>query len=385
MSLLIRPLPLAYESRQGYVLRLSSLNGFDHPRWCVSLAKPGDGTVERRASLNALTGHDDAALSILRGPIFGLGALNVRDSGNVALRYWNTRFQRYCPICLAEQRYHRAIWGVTFGVACHKHAVWLRDDCPRCRQTIRWTSASLGKCSCGTLLENAAAPACTEYARSYAHLLACALDSGTSVAQEPSANLPDLKAEELLRLTWFLGAYAMRQTAKTQKISGVTQFDQAIVMVQATSEVLFDWPGSFHRLLDEISAERKSVGSGNKLSGHFGRFYHTLYKNFPEATFEFLHDGFESYIGRNWTGQLAKRNRRFSPEARDLHEWISVKETAKILHIRTAKVIELVKNGELVGRFFPTSSGRRMGSILKDSVIVAAGRQAKRKRPVNPS
>ncbi|WP_241227879.1 helix-turn-helix domain-containing protein [Cupriavidus sp. HMR-1] len=155
------------------------------------------------------------------------------------------------------------------------------------------------------------------------------------------------------------------------------QLDHAVVMVQATSEVLFDRPGGFHCLLDEISAGGRSAASGNKLSAHFGRFYHTLYKSFPEATFGFLHDGFESYIGRNWTGQLAKRNRRFSPESRDLHEWISVKEAAKILHIRTTKVKELVEKGELVGRFFPTSSGRRMGSILKDSVTAAVGRHAK--------
>ncbi|MGT2430684.1 TniQ family protein [Cupriavidus basilensis] len=122
MRILIRPLPKEYESSQGYVLRLSTLNGFDHPRWCVPLANAGDEKDGQRASLKVLTGHDNATLSTLRGPIFGLGLLSRGDSGNVGLRYWNTRFQRYCPICLATERYHRASWGLTFGVACHEHA-----------------------------------------------------------------------------------------------------------------------------------------------------------------------------------------------------------------------------------------------------------------------
>lgn len=377
MLLLVRPLPLAHESKQGYVLRLSSLNGFDHPRWCVSLGRAGDVTGGKRASLGEITGHPDGTLAILRGPIYGLGALNTHDRGNVASRYWNTRFQRYCPTCLAEQRYHRAVWGVTFGVACDKHAVWLRDDCHGCRRIIRWTNAPLGKCSCGTLLETATAVPCTDYARSYAALLASALHLGASVRQALPSHAPVLNVEELLRLTWFLGAYAVRQTAKAQKISGVMQLENAIAMVQATCEVLFDWPGGFHRLVDQIGTGGNLEANGNKLSAHFGRFYPTLYKSFPEASFSFLRDGFESYIGSNWTGQLAKRNRRFSPESRASHEWISTKEAAKILRMRTAKVRELVEKGELVGRFFATSSGRQMGSILKDSVTAAAERQAK--------
>ncbi|SPA28064.1 Regulatory protein MerR (modular protein) [Cupriavidus taiwanensis] len=376
MRLLIRPLPLAHESRQGYVLRLSSLNGFDHPRWFVPFAIASDERGGQRALLEVLTGHDNATLSTLRGPISGLGLLNTRDSGDVAVRYWNTRFQRYCPICLAATRYHRAIWGLTFGVACHEHAVWLRDDCPECGQSIRWTGAPLGKCSCGAPLETAAALPCTENARSYVRMLASALHPCSTIAQAFSPKVGPLNIDQLLRITWFLGAYAIRQKAKAQKISGVMRLDHAISMVEATATVLFDWPSGFHMLLDELGKRSRLAESGNRLPAHFGRFYPTLYKGFPEPSFAVLREEFERYIANHWSGQLNKRNRRISQASRDSNEWISIKEAAKILHMRTTKVKQLVVEGVLIGRFFSTTSGRKMGSVLKASVDDAAGGQA---------
>lgn len=376
MRLLVRPPPLAHESSQGYVLRLSALNGFDHPRWCVPLARAGDERAERGAPLSVLTGHGESALSTLRGPIFGLGAMTARDVGNVGTRYWNTRFQRYCPICLAEARYHRAIWGLTFGVACHEHAVWLRDDCPVCGQGIRWTGAPLGSCSCGASLDSAVAMSCTKSAAAYVQLLASALYPGSVAAPASGPQLRALNVEQILRLTWFLGAYAIRKQAKAQKISGVMHLGYAVSMVEATAIAIFDWPSGFQLLLDEFGARSDIAACGNKLSAYFGRFYHSLYRSFPEPPFAFLREGFERYIADHWSGQLAKRNRRFSKASRDSYEWISIKEAARVLRTRTTHVKELVESGQLVGRFFSTAKGRKMGSVRKDSVNAAIVREA---------
>lgn len=376
MPLLIRPLPLVHESRQGYVFRLSVLNGFDHPRWCAPLARVDDERGGCSASLTALTGHDKATLSTLRGPIFGLGSMGTRDDGDVGSRYWNTRFQRYCPICLAGERYHRAIWGLAFGVACPEHAVRLRDDCPTCGQAIRWVGAPLGKCSCGALLESALAMPCTENAAAYVQLLFSALYPDSIGARTLAPQLRALQLEQLLRLTWFIGAYALRQKAKVQKISGVMNLGNAEFMVEATAVALFDWPRGFHFLLDELGAKNDIATCGNKLSAYFGRFYHTLYRNFPEPSFAFLREGFEYYIGGHWSGQLAKRNRRFSAISPEVHEWISIKEAARVLRTRTTRVKELVETGQLVGRFFSTAKGRNMGAVRRDSVNAAVVRGA---------
>lgn len=375
MRLLVRPLPFEDESTQGYVLRLSTLNGFDRPAWVSSLATAAKEAGEKGASLSTLTGHDDATLAMLRGPIHSLGILNIADRGTVTSRYWNMRFQRYCPICLAEEKYHRAVWGLAFGVACHKHAVWLRDECHLCGRFVGWGNSLSGMCFCGASLEAAPTIACTDNVSAYTHSLSFALYPSVSGTPAPPARIPNLNLEELLRLTWFLGAYSVRQTPKAQKISGVMQLEHAIAMVKATCEVLWDWPGGFHRLVDRIRSENMASGNGNKLSAQFGRFYHTLYNNFPEPKFEFMRRGFESYIGCNWAGQMAKRNRRFSPESLESHEWISLKAAAKILHVRTSVVKQLVDAHVLVGQFFPTPSGRQMGSILKASVAAAAKQQ----------
>ncbi|MEM5431833.1 hypothetical protein [Cupriavidus oxalaticus] len=208
-------------------------------------------------------------------------------------------------------------------------------------------------------------------------LLASTLYPGSKTTQALAPRLRALKVEQLLRLTWFMGAYAIRKKAKAQKISGVMHLDYAVSMVEAAAVALFNWPSGFRFLLDELGARSDSATCGNKLSAYFGRFYHTLYKSFPEPSFAFLREGFEDYIGDHWSGQLAKRNRRFSAASRESHEWISIKEAARVLRTRTARVKELVETGQLVGRFFSTAKGRKMGAVLRDSVNAAVAREAR--------
>ncbi|WP_240989706.1 hypothetical protein [Cupriavidus taiwanensis] len=129
-------------------------------------------------------------------------------------------------------------------------------------------------------------------------------------------------------------------------------------------------------LLDELGKRCRLTESGNRLPSHFGRFYPTLYKGFSEPSFVALREEFERYIADHWSGQLNKRNRRISQTSRDAHEWISIKEAAKVLHLRTTNVKQLVVDGVLIGRFFSTTSGREMGSVFRASVDEAAGRQA---------
>jgi len=221
----------------------------------------------------------------------------------------------------------------------------------------------------------AAASPCTENALAYMRILAATLHPDSRIAQV-QAHLRTLQVEQLLRLTWFLGAYAIGQNAKAQKIAGLMHLHHAIPMVEASATVLLDWPNGFHSLLDQLGARKRLEASGNKLTAHFGRFYPTLYKSFPESPFMFLREGFERYLRDHWSGQLAKRHRRFSSASRDSHEWVSIKEAAKILRMRTTNVKELVEKGTLIGQFFLTASGRKMGSVRKDSVTAATVRQA---------
>jgi len=171
-----------------------------------------------------------------------------------------------------------------------------------------------------------------------------------------------------MRLVWLLGAYSRNAHLKPQKIIGLETAEVAIEMVDEAVRILEEWPGEFHRFLDTLVQRRASSSSENKLGARFGSFYNALYKAFSGEEFDFLRAGFESYLRDNWQGQLAKRNRRLSPELRTEHEWVSIVEAAKTLGVRPPKVKVYLEQGLLKGRLHRTQGGRTMGVILIDSL-----------------
>ncbi|MGX0622081.1 TniQ protein [Cupriavidus metallidurans] len=366
---LVRPIPYPLESLQGYVARFCTLNGFDHIRWLLPFARS-------EAGLDASQGRRGAISPEPRGPLCGMAGLGSGDALGIGLRYWNTRFLRYCPLCLAEASYHRAVWQLVFGVACHIHKVWLRDECCVCNRKTRLTDLPLGVCPCGALLNSAATEPCTSDVAIYARVLSAALHRDKESIDTTVTPVQGLDIDQLLRATWFLGAYSTCNTAKAQKIAGVMQLDRSISLVEAVAKVLLDWPQGFNALLDKLTASEKLQPNGNRLAARFGRFYFSLYRSFPEASCSFLREGFEAYVTSQWTGQLARRNRRLSSKSRESYEWVSIKEAAKVLKVRVELARNLVENGVLVGSFFVTATGRRMGTVLKSSLLAERDRRA---------
>ncbi|MGO4328760.1 hypothetical protein [Cupriavidus sp. M-11] len=204
--------------------------------------------------------------------------------------------------------------------------------------------------------------------RRYAAIVVHRLHRSSEIAIDEPSHLADIPLEPLLRLTWFLGAYATQHRAKAQKIAGVMHFAQAGAMVRATASILLNWPEGFHGLLDEIGEANGGGKGGNKLGAHFGRFYPSLYKDFSDPCFAFLREGFERYLDTHWTGQLAARNRRLPAKLRSAYEWKSIKEAARMLHMRTTAVKQLIQEGALEGRLHRSASGRAMGSVSAASI-----------------
>lgn len=369
---LVRPIPFPLESKQGYVARFCTLNGFDHPRWFMPVAREGT----RLGAPGAMPSPRGSIPLATRGPLCGMAGLNSSDIGGVGLRYWNTRFLRYCPLCLADVPYHRAVWQLVFGVACHIHEVWLRDECCVCSRKTRLADLPLGVCPCGALLNSAPTEPCSSDVAAYAGVLSSALHPNKESIYTTVTPIQRLNVDQLLRATWFLGGYSTCDTGKAQKIAGVMQLDRSIALVEAVVKILFDWPQGFNSLLEKLAASEELQPNGNRLAARFGRFYPSLYRSFPEASFSFLREGFEAYVTSQWTGQLARRNRRLSSKSRESHEWVSIKEAARVLKIRVELARNLVESGVLIGRFFLTASGRRMGTVLKTSLLAERTRRA---------
>jgi len=346
-GLLIRPIPVHGESRQGYLLRLSDQNALGSPQrikteWLAALAP--------RATL--------------RGPIAGLGALNAPDLVGPSARYWNTRRPRYCPKCLEEAPYWRSAWGLVFYVACHQHKVALVDDCRDCGHPLRWVRRCLLECTCGADLRDRIPQAALAQAIAASHALAAAWRDGEALAA-PGTGGVDI--EGLLYRTWLLGSYRSQTAERAQKLAGLHAMPQAVRIVEAAAEVMSGGTTGYFGFLDQVAA-RYGDPTSTRLASRFGAFYKELFGTKAAAALADLREGFEAYVRERWPGQIAERNRRLSQEVRTGHAWIPVTRAAKQLHWRSVRLRDAIARGAVRGQLHRRPSGRIAGVVHREDL-----------------
>ncbi|MEN8502085.1 hypothetical protein SB778_11605 [Paraburkholderia sp. SIMBA_050] len=177
-----------------------------------------------------------------------------------------------------------------------------------------------------------------------------------------------LELPDLLALCTLLGGYASSNGTKPTKIANLDNVAVASAIASAAGRALIDWPNGYYEFLRIVGRNRGSGDSGARLTAWFGYFYIALYKRFEADQFDFLRREFESFIRREWVGQLAERNRRLSQPTRRQHGWIPLTSAAKLLGIKRDTVSVLLAQGTLEGQVHKTASGRTSGTVSRCSV-----------------
>ncbi len=59
------------------------------------------------------------------------------------------RRPRYCPVCLAESGYFKAVWDFSLAVFCPQHRCVLSCECTACATVLGWDRTALDWCRCG--------------------------------------------------------------------------------------------------------------------------------------------------------------------------------------------------------------------------------------------
>lgn len=154
--------PFHDESLYGFVLRMAGRNRLAGMTWV--LAQLGRRSITQLGEsddrmIAHLFGADPAAVNrlVVRGRwVDGTHVHWIR--GHEFTRPYLLRLARpqWCPLCLAELGYARAVWDFQLTTACHLHGVQLLERCPQCTRLLRWQRRSLLNCLCGRSL--AAAP-----------------------------------------------------------------------------------------------------------------------------------------------------------------------------------------------------------------------------------
>lgn len=349
--LLVTPAAVPGELRMGFVLRTCEANGLPSPRalarigWTVDL--PSFGT---RADHGA------------RGPVCGFAGLNLPEHEGLPAKFWTVRRPRLCPGCLAEQSYWRATWGLSLFVACPSHRVRLLDHCHRCFEPLRWCRPALLLCGCGAdLRKGKSAPAPPEMVSACAMLSQAAQRAWVEAVQGEFERLRDRQHR-----LWLLGAHAVGIGAKPMKLAGMHTVAQASLVVEAAVRILSDWPDGFHRLLDAVAHKRNACGS-TRLTHAFGPLYKEIFNHHGSA-FAALREAFDGYVRSNWSGQVARRNRRLSTDTVSLHHWVPASQAARELGWRAPRVRRAIGCGLLDGHVRPLPSGRTSSVVQRRSL-----------------
>lgn len=341
--LLVRVVPRRSESLRGYVARLADQNGYPNGAWMLRRLVSGMGArfdLERLATAVELVVESLLQCEGVQ-PVSG-GYLLIIDGSVLNRETWRLSSRRYCPQCLAEQGFWQGLWEISLVTACPVHGVELRDTCPRCGKPLSWSQDGYRRCRCGASLLVVDSLPATEAEITTASLVAGLPHPQPSVLRDKLAGIP---AAERVRMLWFLGNY-LRQPDKThpRKLSRAGNLVECRATAQAAGQIALHWPDAFESLLTQLAGG--TLGDPS-LSRTWGGFYRAIYRDFEAPHFNFLHQAFEGYLGKQWPWTLNRRNKRLGKDVVTKHGVISFSEATRALHVRRDTMIALERAGTL--------------------------------------
>ena len=354
LSLLVRPKLEKAESFRGYLLRVSTANGYHNANWMLRQLGihprtflPRDDIAKLASALNL----QDNDLSNMQNQIVGPRWVRI-GAHEVHICAQERRSFRYCPQCLSEGPYHRALWDLKPLSACPKHGTYLLESCSKCYRRVGWARENLLECSCGADLRSFRPRSAPDKTLDFCRLLEKRFQR--QPADENCALHPafqKLSFTDLLNHAMFLAAYISGRGRGTgrQLFYNLTA-DALREVFDRVSVILADWPNGFHLLLDEVRQfTEQDVEKHVGLEAEFRSLYTNLFRKQQEV--EHLHlirAEFAKYIEGKWfAGFVVPTSKRLSDEWSQDQSFVTVAEAARRLGIHPSILRRDIAGGNL--------------------------------------
>ncbi len=180
--------------------------------------------------------------------------------------------------------------------------------------------------------------------------------------------LSGLGVEQCVRLIRLLGTYGAHQGGNVpQKVPHLDRLDVSWQISTIAAEVLGSWPNGMSMLLGRLRQRGDEEDQG-RLGRAFGGFYTALYKSFGSPEFDFLRQAFDGYVAEQWTGSVAKRNRRLDVSVLEAVEWIPANHACRVLEVSRRRLGMLVDEGQLRAERRHTAARREFMVVSKRDV-----------------
>lgn len=397
LKLLKRPPLKPGESLTSFLVRVSQSNFYESPKILADLAnKPArddreniycpsravtfeklTALTQTRASYlyistahrfaNLLIPHDTEAKYIKLEEKYTLPLLPDEILYKSIL---SERAGQFCPLCLAEDAYHRSMWLPMVVSACLKHSCLLISRCSTCGSNLSIKSIVNIQCSkCKADLRNASyiridseADLMTQKAiQSWLHYKPTPPSSLDVLAEQPPRVL--FRVLEGLRFTaQRLAAsewphmYSLitwhNQLKSPYKIgtSYLTPY-QSYCIYNTAFRGLTNWPTEFYHLLDALMIKPDNTIRTSGVYQAMGNLYSAwLERNWQDKAFDFIQNAFDLYLMERYN--IARpmlymdRLVRY-PELADGFSYVSIHEAAELLKVTPLKIQEFVQSGQL--------------------------------------
>lgn len=357
-KLIFHPFPDNGEGLNGYLSRLAEGN---HLCGLQKIIVRGSSEVEELSNRLGVS-SDHAQLAPL--------SIQSKNDGRAAYRVWNNQTSRYCPECLRVHALWKQEWELAIMTVCSRHGRLLIDTCKKCGDALTWKRQRLFHCDCGAGLKHAEA----ENADKFSIELAKCIQAKHLNQMGEAEHLDLLTISQLHDLVIFIGAYARDagSSGKRMKIARFSSLQTAHAITQSAAAVLMDWPSGLYKMLDELSTS-EAMRSSTKLSVRFGPFYRYFFRTFTAREYGPVIHAFESYLEKNWTAPLAKRNRCLSPTLRKNHVWVPAHILAKELNTSRKQLLRLHEEGRIAGHLTKTPGGRSTFCVDRREILLIKG------------
>jgi len=380
--LLFRVAPTPLESARGYLRRVADAHGYDTPQWLTNLAgfsgpEAGIDREDRAHRIaHLLRLEPEEWLAMCYRQVTGPGRPQRSFCGKpVSTNHLNFGKPRVCPACLREHSVWWAVWDLCLLAACPIHRCLLLDQCPGCKKTLARQRPAVHECRCSfDLRTRETARVNTDLVAINAVIYRAAGLSPGNLAEEDinrcdfPPELAGLTLGSLLALLRWGGSFGHGdiQCRARQHLTR-TDLNVAIQVGQTTFSLLRNWP---HGLRVALKGMVQNFEDAAALRFHkiFGTFYFRLFRGLPRKEFGFVHDVFEEFVNEDWKGLVRGQHRFFSVSTREKSPWIALPKAASEARTNPSRVKDLVRQGQIEGRFFKLLRGRIQCWVKRDSL-----------------
>lgn len=357
VALIRTPLPFGDESPSGYLLRLSSVNGFIGTRSIVSL-------LGFHPSYVLTMGWDYAAINTLLGEQrlpsgFGYrhgtsarGRVNILGQ-LVASEHVGLQRARVCPHCLRTLGYIPGAWDLKAYVACHIHKTWMVKFCSECGKRIRVSRGSLFMCDCGKDFCDEPTELAPDELIAMSEILAAKLGSECELAVAEKARFPirNMLAMDLDVICKTMVQIAVVQL--TQEIGARPNFKSADVSrcLPFVAKTFSNWPENFNLLCGNWRAfceQREHCSSVFQIC--FEWMFTNIHKNLRERATQtlFMIEAALCYGLETWNkAPVNTRSSLYSGMKLPEPRFVSPLRAAKALGIRSTLIHDWLKKNKV--------------------------------------